>query len=68
MSGRRIVELLHKRTRQIYSLLAFGKRWFLSLLSIKFYFSIVKFSSQGRILQQLYLASTILKQLAKMAR
>jgi hypothetical protein len=31
MFGRRIVEFLHKRTRQIFSLLAFGERWFLSL-------------------------------------
>ena len=32
MIGRRIVEFLHKRTCQIFSLLAFGELWFLSLL------------------------------------
>ena len=31
MFGRRIVEFLHKRTRQIFSLPAFGERWILSL-------------------------------------
>jgi hypothetical protein len=31
MFGHRIVEFLHKRIRQIFSLLAFGERWFLSL-------------------------------------
>jgi hypothetical protein len=31
MFGRRIVEFLHKRTRQIFSLLTFGEWWFLSL-------------------------------------
>jgi hypothetical protein len=31
MFGRQIVEFLHKRTHLIFSLLAFGERWFLSL-------------------------------------
>jgi hypothetical protein len=34
MFGRRIVEFLHKWTRLIFSLLAFGERWFLSLRSL----------------------------------
>ena len=31
MFGRRIIEFLHKRTCQMFSLLAFDERWFLSL-------------------------------------
>ena len=32
MFSRRIVEFLHKHTCQIFSLLAFGEQWFLSLI------------------------------------